>query len=494
MPSSSAAARGLPEPDLPVVWSPAAPEIERDGSALTPSTIDALCRELRRARKGGLAHMPVAAIVAAIARAVSSWGVRGDARRETAARLAAVTGYHPAMVELAFDDLARAFNLPQLHHLLERELGDPRVLDGFVAREDGRVHRGEPLPSPDIAAGQSSVITPSHTQQPTPNTHLQRAFGPDLIATVLSGNVPHVAAESMILALLAKSACLVKASSRDPLFPLLFARSLAAADARLGAGLAVVRWPGGDSALERATFRAVDAVVAYGSAGAVASVRAATPDSVRVIAHGPKISFAVVTAGRDHRREADARAAGHDVSFLDQQGCVSPHTIFVEGDAAAALGFARRLADAMADIAATTPRGPLDAPAAAAIHQARGAAEFRPGAEVLIDPAGTGWTVIFDPRPAFAPSCLNRVAHVRPLPRLADLPYLLAPVQPFLQTCGVAGDEAALLAVAEIVAPLGVARVCPLGRMQHPPAGWRHDGRPRLLDLLRWTDVERAQA
>ena len=36
----------------------------------------------------------------------------------------------------------------------------------------------------------------------------------------------------------------------------------------------------------------------------------------------------------------------------------------------------------------------------------------------------------------------------------------------------------------------GVARVCRLGLMQEPPLAWRHDGRPALGDLVRWTDWE----
>jgi hypothetical protein len=36
----------------------------------------------------------------------------------------------------------------------------------------------------------------------------------------------------------------------------------------------------------------------------------------------------------------------------------------------------------------------------------------------------------------------------------------------------------------------GVTRICPPGRMQHPPLTWRHDGRPSLGDLVTWTNQE----
>jgi hypothetical protein len=42
----------------------------------------------------------------------------------------------------------------------------------------------------------------------------------------------------------------------------------------------------------------------------------------------------------------------------------------------------------------------------------------------------------------------------------------------------------------KILAHWGVTRVCPIGQMQNPPLGWRHDGRPTLGDLVTWMDWE----
>ena len=49
--------------------------------------------------------------------------------------------------------------------------------------------------------------------------------------------------------------------------------------------------------------------------------------------------------------------------------------------------------------------------------------------------------------------------------------------------------------ISELAVPLarwGVPRICPLGQMQRPPLAWRHDGRPPLGELIRWTDLETA--
>jgi hypothetical protein len=441
----------VPQRTPPSLPTPTAPL----NAALHP-TRAALPLPFREGGKG-VRSLPIAEIIAAIDRAVTPWGdPHAIGRAEVVKALSEETGYSPAMVDRALYDIARTFRASELWRLLRRELPEPAVLDRFVARPAGGY---------------------------------ERAYGPELTAIVLSGNVFPVAAESMILSLLAKSPCLVKASTRDRLFPDLFARSLTAADPRIAESLAVTWWPGGDTEIERAVFGAAGAVIVYGGAEAVAAVRERTPATTRFIAHGPKISFGIV-APTHASDPATARAAADDVSIFDQQGCVSPHTLYVLGGPEHAFAFARLLAVAMAQVELATPRGRLSVEDAARIHQARGAAEFRPDVDVLIPPTGTAWTVIADPDPAFAVSCLNRVVYVKPLAQLDDLPHLLAFVQPYLQTAGVAGDDPFRLMAANILGPLGVARVCRLGRMQRPPADWRHDGRPRLLDLLRWTEIE----
>lgn len=420
---------------------------------VTPAFISDLAQRLRAGRDRALAAMPVADIVRGIDQAMA---ILAGADATVVRRLAETTGYSAPMVRRALGELPAAFGTDALERLLRRELRQPAVLEGFVVRPEG-----------------------GH----------ERAYGPALTVLVLSGNVFPVAVESVALALLARSACLIKAPARDPLFSRLLVDALVQAEPRLGEVLAVVRWAGGDVAVEEAAFGTVDAVVVYGGVAAVAGVRARTPAGVRLVVHGPKVSLGVVAAGRAADWTA-ARAAALDVSLFDQQGCVSPHTLYIEGDADAALGFARLLAGALAEIEREVPRGALTPAENTAIQQVRGAAEFRAGAEVFASPVGTAWTVVMEPDPEFARSCLNRLVYVKPLGRLTDLPSLLEPVRSYLQTVGVAGDVAFRLAVAEQVGPLGAARVCPLGRMQAPPADWRHDGRPRLLDLLCWVDVE----
>ncbi len=424
---------------------------------LTPARLSTLAAALRTAG-AGLSAMPVHAIIATVNRALTRLA---GTDAVNVAKLAAASGYHPATVRAGLRDLSLAFSTQQLEHLIEREIGGPGPLDGFAARPDGR--------------GWS------------------RAFGPALSVLVMAGSVYPAVAESVILCLLAKSPCLLKLPSRDPAFALMLCAALAGEDERLGRALAAVSWPAWDHQMHAAAFGAAETVIAYGGAEAMAAVRALVPPAVRLITHGPKLSLAVIPAA-DAQPAAVAEAVAADVAAYDQQGCVSPHTIYVTGSLDSATAFGERVAAALAAREREQPRGMLTPSAAVAIRQARGAAEFRPGAAVFASSGSTAWTVIVDPEPAFAVSCLNRLVYIKPIVSLAALPAALAPVAPYLQTAGAGGDDAFRLAVAEVCGPLGVARVCPLGQMQQPPADWRHDGRPRLLELLRWTDIDRTQA
>jgi hypothetical protein len=182
------------------------------------------------------------------------------------------------------------------------------------------------------------------------------------------------------------------------------------------------------------------------------------------------------------------------VSKYDQQGCLSPHLLYVEsGGQTPPRAFAEALAAALERYAGLVPRGRLALEEAASVASLRQQFELRhmAGASVAIF-GGDGWAVLFDNEDAsFSPSCLNRTALVKPVGDLVqDVPRLAVPIRRYLQTCGVAAAPTRQQALAERLGQLGLDRVCPLGRMGDVAATWHHDGRCNLLDLLRWTDLE----
>ena len=73
---------------------------------------------------------------------------------------------------------------------------------------------------------------------------------------------------------------------------------------------------------------------------------------------------------------------------------------------------------------------------------------------------------------------------------LAEVPALVAPRRAYLQTAGIAAAPVRLLHLADDLAAAGVTRIVAIGRMTAPEAGWHHDGRFSLLDLVTVTEIE----
>ena len=96
-----------------------------------------------------------------------------------------------------------------------------------------------------------------------------------VVAHVSAGNVFVGGVDSLIQGIVTKNVSLMKMSSVDPLFPVLFARSLRELDAEgvVSASVALLLWPGGDAAIERVIKQGCDGVVVYGGAETVRSYR-----------------------------------------------------------------------------------------------------------------------------------------------------------------------------------------------------------------------------
>ena len=102
----------------------------------------------------------------------------------------------------------------------------------------------------------------------------------------------------------------------------------------------------------------------------------------------------------------------------------------------------------------------------------------------------TAWTVVYEEDPRFKVSCLHRFIYVKPVAKLADVLRYAEVVRHQVSTVAIAAVENRAVELARDLGRWGVSRVCALGRMQEPPLAWRHDGRPALGELVRWTDFE----
>lgn len=389
-------------------------------------------------------------------------------RREAEALLPRATGYSPPMVRLILDRMAADWRAPALRRLLHSELGDDAVLRRFVA-------------------------PPAHAPQPGPAATM--AVPPRLVFQVFAGNVPGVAVTSLIRALLVRAPSFGKLAAGEPVLPVLFARALAEVDPAIGAAVVLTYWPGGSADPEALLLTAADVVVVYGGEAAVESLRPRVPAATRLVVHGPRLSLGAIGNGPlEGGLEGVATRAARAVATFDQQGCVSPHALWVEGPPERAHAFAAALAAALDRLADELPRGALTAGEASAVQQERGVAELRGHEDPnvrLWTGHGTSWTVLLEPHDRIRPSCLNRFIRVHPIPDLAGLPARLEPLRSHLQSVALegAGDRDDTLARA--LAHAGATRITTFERLPWPPPDAHHDGSPPLRELLRWADRER---
>lgn len=425
-----------------------------------------LAQHVRRQAAEHLRPQPVARVVEAIDAAIARLLDRQDPyRQKMEDLLPAVTGYDREMVRLGLTQYLQTFRKPELLRFLAEDFANPAILDDF---------------------------------QPLPKGGFGRAFGPPVLAHIWAGNVPGLPLWSLASGLLVKAGNVGKVPSDEPLFATWFAQLLAEVAPDLSGSLAVVWWRGGEEEPERALLQAADLALGYGGNESLAAIQGRMPAGKRFLAYGHKVSFGMIAAAAldPAKASATARLAAYDVARYDQQGCFAPHVFFVErGGAVPPQTFARYLAHELAAFEARYPRRGLTLAEAGSIAAWRHQEELTAAGEVLGDPAGT-WSVSYHGEGAgFAPSALNRAIRVVAVDDLAEVPALVAPYRTLLQIVGIAAPPRDLFRLAAALGEAGVTRIAALGDMTAPEAGWHHDGRFNLADLIQITEIDgRAEA
>jgi hypothetical protein len=439
------------------------------GASLNAGMLTEACRSLKRNRELYLVERSTHSLLRVLAELGERWREPGyEFRRMALAADPALTGFPVATLAAGIDGFFRHLTEENLQAWITQDLGHPMRLDRPVA-----------------AAGESAEGRSGF------------ARGPDLLMHIAAGNVPCATWVSLVAGLLVRSAQWVKCARGTSLLARLFAHSLYQAEPKLASCIEIAEWPGSASELNEAVYSEASCVTATGSDDTLGAVRSRLPAQVRFLGYGHRLSFGYVARealyGSNVRRLAAAAAA--DVIAWNQLGCLSPHVLYVEDSGAvSAEAFADLLAEALAEAEAQAPRGPLPAEISAGITARRHIHEVRaahnPGTRLWQSPGSTAWTVVFENDALFHVSCLHRFIYVKAVDHLRAALEGADAVRGSVSTVGLAGAGERLGAIVTELARWGVTRVCPLGRMQLPPLGWRHDGRPVLGDLVTWTDWE----
>jgi hypothetical protein len=436
---------------------------------LTAGLITEACQTLKRNGQQFLEGRTTESIIRLLDRLGRDWQSDDFPFRQMALRASpAATGFSAEVLAAGLDQFFRQWTVENLESLLRQELGHAQRLDDFFQQEE---------------EGHS--------------TRAAMALGPRLLAHLAPGNIPAPVLMEMALGLLARSAQFVKCASGQALVPRMFAHSLYEADHKLGACLEVAAWKGGSESLEAALFAEADCIVATGSDETLAAIRQKLPPAARFVGHGTRVSFGYITReALERQAHAVADRAAADVTAWNQRGCLSPHVFYVEdGGSGTGENFADLLAGKLETLEKTHPRGTLSVGDAAAIATRRAFYEVRAAhslaTRMWASRESTAWTVILENDPRFQISCQNRFIYVKVVGELTEALQGAEPVREKISTVGLACGPAQTTELARRLARWGAKRICPLGQMQHPPLGWRHDGRPPLGDLVTWIDWEK---
>jgi hypothetical protein len=222
---------------------------------------------------------------------------------------------------------------------------------------------------------------------------------------------------------------------------------------------------------------AADAVVVFGSDETVATLRAACHPRQRFLAYGHKMSAGIVPPGRAIPEWA--AAAAREIAAHGHTGCLAP-LLYLCATAGEARTFARALAAELARM--KFPEGWDDAAGRFTFLRESAAR----GHTVL--PAGQGVVVsVPEGDSPILPGPGTGAVQVAIDPR----GHLLDPFRGQLSSLSIA-EHGPLDAWTGWARRWGASRICRMGRIQEPHLAWRHDGRPRLGDLVSWISVEEA--
>jgi hypothetical protein len=440
---------------------------------LTPTMIREACETLKRNRESYLRDRSTAHLIRVLSEVGENW-MQPDYpfRRLALEKSPKETGFPPATLARGLDAFFGQLTRPNLQGLVVQDLGHRQRLDEMVTLGD----RSE-IPA-------------------------AMACGPELTAIIAPGNVPASAWMSLTLGWLVRSAQFLKCARGTSLLTRLFAHSIHEVEPKLACCVEIAEWPGGERRLEDPLFEAADCVTASGSDEMLAELRGRLPARSKFLGYGHRVSFGFVAeevlVGAGARQAV--RRAVDDVVAWNQQGCLSPHVIFVQtGGAITAEIFAEMLAAELEEREKIEPRGPIPLEEAALIVSRRDFYRIRERAPRDLDlrtrlwcsAESTDWTVVYEGDARFQMSCLNRFIYVKGVVDLTDALHQSDGVRGQVSTVGIAAHEETAKDLAQQLARWGVTRVCPLGRMQQPPLTWRHDGRPGLSNLVTWTDWEK---
>jgi len=301
---------------------------------------------------------------------------------------------------------------------------------------------------------------------------------------VMPSNAAGAGIHELVLALISGAGAIIKMSAREPAFFAGFLSTLAEIDLNIGSRVATVVFSREDIDALDAFARQCDFIVALGDDAAIESLSRL---GRRFFGFGSRASAAIVTRGGLEKSGCDETAdtLARDVALFDQQGCLSPHHVFV-ADPGIAETFAGRLARALDKIAARLGPSRIDLESAAGIRSIRERARWIALGEHrgrLFEGVDLSWTVVFDPDALFRVTPGYRTCIVSAISEPGEIKARLAGVGGRLEGVVLCCGDGEFPRYRAALESLGATYIARAGDAQSPPLTWRHGG-GAFLDFI----------
>lgn len=154
---------------------------------------------------------------------------------------------------------------------------------------------------------------------------------------ITAGNVPIVAALTIVRGALTKSDCLIKSPSNDPLTANAIARTLIELDADhpVTKHIAVAYWKGGDEFMDSQIVRTsrIDKITAWGGMASVKHIQKYLSPGIDLTAMNPKYSMSVIgkeTLESEAAMQEAATGLATISGFYNQTACANTRIVYVE--------------------------------------------------------------------------------------------------------------------------------------------------------------------
>jgi len=325
---------------------------------------------------------------------------------------------------------------------------------------------------------------------------------------ITAGNVPVVAALTIVRAALTKSDCLIKAPSNDPLTANAIARTLLEIDPDhpVTKHISVAYWKGGDEFMDSQIVRTsrIDKITAWGGMASVKHIQKFLSPGIDLTAMNPKYSMSVIGKEALESEEAMQEAAnGLAVisGFYNQTACANTRIVYVESETDDES--LERVIELSKKIVAAYPGLPAEISTAAASNNRELDAELEAVSleddfyHVEGDTVNGGVVVSrFSDRVDFFNELNNRVVNLVPVPNLLDI---VKWCDDTTQTIGVYPeslrerllDPLALAGIQRLVPLTGPDAIGIFHGMHRLPPGMPHDGIEPMRRSVRWVIDQR---